>query len=569
VTGVTKVNPDRQNQTNPDLAAFLHNLHFDIDRVRPVDLEVDFDDAPLPYKLYMGLPEFQLPHVAIACSPNEDIARIDPKITLSQLGNIFWYSFGLAKISQTFSPFGITQSVRRFAPSGGALYPNELYAYLKVGELPHGIYHYNVARHSLVLLREGNFDDYIEQSLGRRCTLQNSFALIFISTVFWRNFFKYNNFSYRLQGIDAGVATGQLLEVVKRMSCFATVDYQFLDRAINHLIGITEEEESVYAIVRLSRESKLKTSPPQVSEGYDGHKLHGNERITSEALCRQIAPLQHEHFEKSRKIAPFPVIIRMNEAAMLHATDSFCSMSTSQVSNAVNAEPSVMGCLDKIPLPPVHPGVDAFLSACSNRYSPGLDFVLGKIELQQVATLLHDTVTSYIYENDIDMGDKGNSTKGTVIQQKNAQLNRISLAVCLHQIEGVPDGAYLYRPESHTLCLLQAGDHRYALQNGLSMQNVSLFQTPLCVHVIGDASHLSGALGLRGYRIQQMEVGMILQRLLLSASALGWNGHPFLGYDEAVCDEIYSLSVTGKTCLVQVPVGHYRTWSRLEGSLLR
>ena len=127
------------------------------------------------------------------------------------------------------------QSYRRFAPSGGALYPNELYVYLKIEDLPAGVYHYDVAHHRLVLLREGNFDSYIARALGNRCDISACFGTVFVSTMFWKNFFKYNNFSYRLQGLDAGVLIGQLLEVAKRFGFASGVYFQFLDRAINHL----------------------------------------------------------------------------------------------------------------------------------------------------------------------------------------------------------------------------------------------------------------------------------------------------------------------------------------------
>jgi hypothetical protein len=36
---------------------------------------------------------------------------------------------------------------RRFVPSGEALYPSELYIYLKTEDLPSGVYHYDVAHH--------------------------------------------------------------------------------------------------------------------------------------------------------------------------------------------------------------------------------------------------------------------------------------------------------------------------------------------------------------------------------------------------------------------------------------
>ena len=149
----------------------------------------------------------------------------------------------------------LMQSKRRFVPSGGALYPNELYVYLKIENLPAGVYHYDVAHHRLVLLREGNFDSYISRALGNRCDISACFGTVFVSTMFWKNFFKYNNFAYRLQGLDAGVLIGQLLEVAKCFGFASGVYFQFLDRAINHLLGLSEQEESVYAVIPLSAES--------------------------------------------------------------------------------------------------------------------------------------------------------------------------------------------------------------------------------------------------------------------------------------------------------------------------
>ena len=136
-----------------------------------------------------------------------------------------------------------TQSLRRFVPSGGALYPNELYVYVKLDDIPNGIYHYDVAHHRLILLREGNFDDYLSRSLANSLPISDCFCTVFVSTVFWKNFYKYNNFSYRLQGLDAGVLIGQSLEVANVMGFSTRVCYQFLDRSINHLLGLSNRRK--------------------------------------------------------------------------------------------------------------------------------------------------------------------------------------------------------------------------------------------------------------------------------------------------------------------------------------
>ncbi|MFL6560223.1 MAG: NADH oxidase, partial [Bacillus sp. (in: firmicutes)] len=144
------------------LEEFLHNLHFDIDKASVPNWEVDWEDAPLSYKLYSGLPvvPFSL-EVPLTLEGQEQPAKPD----LRKVGHFLWYVYGLTQVSQSVFPLdskdktaNLIQSYRRFAPSGGALYPNELYVYLKVEDLPVGMYHYDVAHHRLVLLREGNFD---------------------------------------------------------------------------------------------------------------------------------------------------------------------------------------------------------------------------------------------------------------------------------------------------------------------------------------------------------------------------------------------------------------------------
>ena len=118
---------------------------------------------------------------------------------------------------------------------------------------------------------------------------------------------------------------------------------------------------------------------------------------------------------------------------------------------------------------------------------------------------------SFSYQNDLDG-----------VQKK--QKSRVSLYGCLYNVEGIPDGAYHYDSSAHALRRVQLGDQRLRLQHGMSGGNVNLFQVPLCLHVAGDKNHFKTEMGYRGYRIQQMEAGMLVQRFLLVASALGMEG---------------------------------------------
>lgn len=521
------------------LEEFLHNLHFDIDKASVPNWEVDWEDAPLPYKLYRGLPVVPFSQeVPLTLEGQEPPAKPD----LRKVGHFLWYVYGLTQVSQSVFPLDSTdktanlvQSYRRFAPSGGALYPNELYVYLKLEDLPVGVYHYDVAHHRLVLLREGNFDSYIARALGNRCDVSTCFGTVFVSTMFWKNFFKYNNFSYRLQGLDAGVVIGQLLEVAKRFGFASGVYFQFLDRAINHLVGLSEQEESVYAVIPLSVEPTIWSNN---GGGIDG--------IASAAeLCRELTEIQPHHYVRSQRVKEYRMLTTLNEASMLDSTQAFRLIETNE---------SLNGDGQAAAQPHVNRLSYDLASVCRKRFSPDMDFVLGKVSQDQLATLMQEATASFTYRNDLDGPHRKNEP-------------RVLLYGCLYNVEGIPNGAYYYDSGAHALREVHLGDYRIQLQSGMSLDNVNLLQVPLCLHVAGDRESFRTALGYRGYRIQQMEAGMLVQRLLLAASALGMGGHPLLGFDANLSDEIYKMEPLGKTSLIQIPIGPYRHRPWLNGSL--
>ncbi|MEH7237383.1 SagB family peptide dehydrogenase [Bacillus sp. JJ1562] len=519
------------------LDEFLHNLHFDTDKVSPPDNVVDWEDSPLSYKLYRDLHDFPLTLDVPLKLEQQDVPS---KPNHSRMGHFLWYVFGLNQISQsvftTEQDVDLMQSNRRFVPSGGALYPNELYVYLKLDDLPWGVYHYDVAHHRLVLLREGNFDSYINQALGNRIDLSTCFGTVFISTMFWKNFFKYNNFSYRLQGLDTGVLIGQLLEVAKRFGFETGVYFQFLDRSINHLLGLSEKEESVYAVIPLTVEAT-------------NWNINQSDRygiVNSVELSSKLTEIKNDNYYiRSRNILEYPILTKLNEESLIESTESI---------RKINPKNRMICEGRKVTLPQENRLSYDLAPVLQKRFSPDMDFIMGKVNQLELATLLREATASFSYRNDLD-------------SELNEHNPRASLYGCFNNVEGIPDGAYFYDRTTHSLQQIEPGDHRLNLQYGMSADNVNLIQVPLCFHVAGDKDHYKTSLGLRGYRIQQMEAGMLVQRLLLVASAIGWGGHPLLGFSSNVSDKIYKMDSHKKTSLIQIPIGPYRPRPWLRGSL--
>jgi SagB-type dehydrogenase family enzyme len=522
------------------LEEFLHNLQFNIERANQPNWEADWDDAPLSYKLYRGLPVVPLSaEVPLSLTGSRQPA----KPNLVRIGHFLWYVYGITGVSQSVEPDDPGEeesypihSYRRFAPSGGALYPNELYIYLKLDDLPDGIYHYDAANHRLDLLREGNFDSYLERALGNRCDISSCFGTAFVSTRFWKNFFKYNNFSYRLQGLDAGVLMGQLLETAKRFGFEAGVYVQFLDSAVNHLLGLDEEEENVYSVIPLSADA---TNWAGTVRGMD-------RELTAKEICLELPAITCEHYERSERVREFPMLLAVNEASKIDCTADF---------RRVGRRPDVRSVGKEIHFPEVESLAYDFFSACRNRYSPEMDFAMGKVSQEQLAALLKNASQSFAYRSDID----------EIFYDAEP---RVSIYGCFYNVEGIPDGAYEYDSSRHSLREISTGDYRLKLQSGLSIDNVNLLQVPLCLHIIGNKNYDKDTLGYRGYRIMQMEAGMLVQRLLLAASAFGFGGHPLLGFDTTLTDQIYKLDSGGRTTLIQIPIGPFRERGWMRGSLL-
>ena len=322
----------------------------------------------------------------------------------------------------------VGQSFRRFVPSGGALYPNELYVYMKLSEIPEGIYHFSAAHHSLVLLQEGNYDSYLSRSLGSNVDISGCFATVFVSTVFWKNFYKYHNFSYRLQGLDAGVVLGQALEAAERMGITTRVCYQFLDRPLHHLLGVSEQNESVYAVIPMSTQPEICMYDNDVS-------------ISSDSLCEELPKLEPAVYQRSKKIIDYPMLKKVNEAALFESPNSFVKLKKGNTGILPRN-------METIFLPFTEPLKYDFASVCRERHSPDLDFRLGKITLNEVSILLKE-VFSFSYHHDLTDAD----ADGKIEQ-------RVTFLWVFFACKRKSDVSYAYEKNAHALRRKSSGDYR-------------------------------------------------------------------------------------------------------------
>ena len=143
-----------------------------------------FHARPQPplYKEYPGATVVPLPPVPAPSGPpvEEVIARrrsvreyADRPVTLEELSRLLHYSTGITDRRDPTYAF-------RSVPSSGARFPTEVYPVIfNVEGVPPGVYHYDVQRHRLELVRAGDFRrEVFDAAVSQEMVLRAAFMLV-------------------------------------------------------------------------------------------------------------------------------------------------------------------------------------------------------------------------------------------------------------------------------------------------------------------------------------------------------------------------------------------------------
>lgn len=168
-------------------------------------------------------------------------------ISLGELSKILFYSTGITYRNRTWD------DSRRAYPSAGAGYPLESYpVVLRVRNVDRGIYHHDVKRNTLELMRGGDFSSRIVQCTGQEWVRAASVVLV-VSAVFGRTIAKYGDRGYRYVFLDAGhmVQNTYLVAVSMNLGC-CTIG-GFLDHEMDTMLELDGRDESVVYIAAIGR----------------------------------------------------------------------------------------------------------------------------------------------------------------------------------------------------------------------------------------------------------------------------------------------------------------------------
>jgi len=196
---------------------------------------LDWDDQPHPFRRFSGCPIYALPK-----PPSAEIlttwAELDQQpltvaeLNLNHLGLLLELAFGLSAWKQ----FGPDKSSVRDNPSSGNLHPTEVYIINTVSELlPQGVYHYV------------SYEHHLEQRYQFPAIDDSQSLLIGISSIHWREAWKYGERAFRYCQLDVGHALASLSYAAGILGWRVELLSDYSDADIACLLGTSTKHEFI------------------------------------------------------------------------------------------------------------------------------------------------------------------------------------------------------------------------------------------------------------------------------------------------------------------------------------
>jgi SagB-type dehydrogenase family enzyme len=175
-------------------------------------------------------------------------------IEVRELATVLHAAYGVTRSADADDPQPL-----RTVPSGGALYPLELYAVVaRVRGVAPGLYHFDPLRHVLEVIprRESPLQPLLDASIYPEI-VGGAAATVIVTGMFWRSRFKYGLRGYRFALLEAGHVAQNALLMCVALGLPAVPIGGFYDRSVDDLLQLDGVNESVlYAVCLGSRPSE-------------------------------------------------------------------------------------------------------------------------------------------------------------------------------------------------------------------------------------------------------------------------------------------------------------------------
>lgn len=528
-----------------DAFAFACRLRGDPARINDPGWRDEPSDPALPVKVYDGGRRVRLDGAVPWWMPY----RADPGDPVAGLGRLLFHAVGISRVR--WHPGGAVLSspqrpgwvsperqlgVRRPVPSGGAMYPTEVYVVTADRFGGSAVYHYDAARHELTNLEHPCAAVALRTALGLRSSEALRAVTLVLTHRFCKNLHKYGNFAYRLGAVDVGVVLGRLASCGSEWFGAVEAHVDFGDAALEEMCGLDGREEGVYALLGIGFPESIPAAPPPPAGA-------------------RVKPAPPALFDQGR-----PARVSREFAAM-HAAAARTTASASVPSTAspsdTRGEAWGSGPPDErgIPLSGVRNPFPVQGRALLCRTSNGASFTGASLSADVLATVLHGTQTA---------------VEALRAACPNRSLPVVELYCAVDRVYGIPPGWYRYAPGVHVL--VPIGEEppdppAMELQRALHAATVDVERSAFSLHVATAVDFRCDARGARAYRVQQLLVGTAIEAATRWSTIAGVGSHPLHGFDARRVDRLYGLAHSPLGIQAQVSIGVSRPAGTLEGSV--
>jgi SagB-type dehydrogenase family enzyme len=474
--------------------------------VRTVPHFLDWENQPLAFKVYPTVESRPLPPVSAVSPSSSGPASLDVE-TLSRL---LFHTAGITKHLR--SPRGPMPF--RAAACTGALYHVEVYlATGAISGLDAGLYHYDPRSHALDRLRSGDCRAPLVEASGGEEHAASARTILALTTTYWRNAWKYRARAYRHAFWDSGTMLANLFAMGEAGGIPMHLLLGFADEEVHRLLDVDSEKESAVALVAIADGGEPSPAAPAPA---------------LEPTGLETTPLSAEEVD-------YPEIRAMQRASSLG-------------SGAEAREWRVAGP----PLSTRHRGTDTTLRHLD-------ELSLSPMDLPRVEQVIRKRGSSRAFQRTAGIHYRALSailaaaTRGVGADALPSGTTLSDPYVMVHDVEGLPPGAYAFHPRARGLDLLRGGNVR-SNARFLDLEQDLAADAAANLYLLVDLEPVLARYGNRGYRVAELEGGIIGGRVYLAAYGLGLGATGLTFFDDAVT-EFFSPHAAGKSVMFLAAFG--------------
>jgi SagB-type dehydrogenase family enzyme len=337
--------------------------------------------------------------------------------------------------------------------------------------------------------------------------------IVGLTSIFWREAWKYRERAYRYCCHDVGHAMMSILVAARALGLHGGTISHFSDSRMTRTLGLSGSDEAPMTFLVFPRKSFSESASTPLQEIFAG--------VPNELSDEEV---------------PYKFLLGMHCATVL--PDPAGPIPQTVKAGIVSDD---IQSLKTAPLP--EPARDTSLGAVVRRRRSALDFdprttLMERSDFEQ----LLDFAT-----RDWAADWRGNFGSGEISSARYGA-DFINLYLYVHRVDGCNPGVYRWDGKSHALELLHRGSvERVAVF--LSLEQTLAGNSCFTVSMVAELERAAQAFGNRGYRYVYFEAGAIGQRFYLGAEALGWNAtgigafydddvHRYLGFLEEIDDSV-------------------------------